>query len=159
MSLQTTTKFTLVPHSPCSPVRCRPSLIIDSRSQSYSRRRFVATTMPFCLTRIVRWKPSLCSPVCPAAVAHRKAATHRRWREAPEAEGMSHHRRSDEGGPTISGQRSRKWSSIRHRGILGDDSLPFRRRPSQRRRSWCWLYGRIGRTEGLDLQVYAPLQF
>jgi hypothetical protein len=50
-------------------------------------------------------------------------------------------------GPQPSGQQSMNRSSIRHRGILGDGSH-FRSRPSRRRRSWCRLCGRRGRTEG-----------
>jgi hypothetical protein len=50
----------------------------------------------------------------PAAIAQKKAATHRRRPEAPETEGLFRH--------SPSGQRSRYWSLICHNGILGDDN-------------------------------------
>jgi hypothetical protein len=65
------------------------------------------------------WSPWPMWPLCPAAVAQRKGATHRRRREAVEAEicpGTAASTKADE---EPSGQWSRNWSSICYSGILG----------------------------------------
>ena len=95
-----------VPLSPCSPVRCRRACSSIPVAGATNRRRFVATTMPFCLTRIVRSNLSLCAPACPAAVAQRKAAAHQQRREAPEAEGLSRHRLGGKRAHNLRGSRA-----------------------------------------------------